>query len=74
MNPKLLQAPRRGPRLAEPPMPTHPEYLIEQGFGILRTHSRQRSRGRVSAQAFAQTSALLHNRAIARDSSIGFLS
>ena len=33
MNLKLLQAPRREPRFAEPRMPTHPEYPIEQAFG-----------------------------------------
>jgi hypothetical protein len=33
MNLKLVQAPRREPRFAEPPMPAHPEYPIEQAFG-----------------------------------------
>jgi len=32
MNLKLLQAPRRQPRLAEPRMPMYPEYPIEQAF------------------------------------------
>ena len=50
MNVKLLQALRREPRFAEPRMPPHPEYPIEQAFGshdpmIQQQLMQQASRG-----------------------------
>lgn len=32
MNLNVIRAPRRGPRFANPPLPGHPEYPIEQAF------------------------------------------